>query len=492
MSLLAKQAGIISVADSMRLLVKTLIGFVLARLLTQADFGTYRQLYMIYILMSSIFMIGLPQSVFYFLPKADEEKKKHIITQTVDVFSILGIICALLLYLSRNQLANMFHNPLLNKALIIYAFYPFFMFLSQMYYTIMISMQQPRKAAIFVIFSLLCDISIILMAAFWTRELKWIISGMVLSVMLQWIYARFSLSKWLVRGRLINIEKDLFREQLKYSLPIGIAAIVGVVSSQIDKLVISHYFKPAVFAVFSVGAAELPFIGIITNSINSVILPAMSAKEDKEGVLALYKSAVRKNAQILLPICMFCLLFAVPLIRLLYSSKYLASVTFFRIYLLTMPLRIATYGIIFQVFNRTKYIFILAIITLLSSITLNYLFIKQLGIRGPAIATVVSVYINVLLTLILFHYRLRISIKEIFPFEAIVRIILSASVAGLVSWLVMGLSIHYYYHLALGGLVFCLCYFGIGSLFGAILPYDRALIWNFIRNYSNRIIHYQD
>jgi len=102
MSLLVKQAGIISAADFLRLFFKTVIGILLARILTQAEYGTYRQLYMIYMLMSALFMLGLPQSIFYFLPKSDVETKLKYIKQTVNLFMVLGLACSGILVLFRH------------------------------------------------------------------------------------------------------------------------------------------------------------------------------------------------------------------------------------------------------------------------------------------------------------------------------------------------------------------------------------------------------
>lgn len=476
MSLLVKQAGIISAADFLRLFVKTLIGVLLARILTQAEFGTYRQLFMIYTLISSIFMIGLPQSVYYFLPKSDDETKKKFLKQTVDIFTVLGLLGSLLILFSRQGIASMFHNQQLNKILVIYALYPFFMFLSMLYYSVMIGMQKPQKAATFVIFQVVCDFVLILGTAIITKNLMYITASMIFSVFIQWLYARISLKSLNPLNSKVKYDKELIIAQFKFALPIGIASIIGIISSQVDKLVISTYFTPELFAVFSVGAAELPFIGIITNSVNAVILPEMSKKTDSKSVTDLYRGAVRKNALILFPLFAFCFVFAPQIIQILYSAKYLNAVIFFRIYLLTMPLRIATYGLLFQVFNKTKYIFLISLITLISSTSLSLFLINIYGLKGPAISTTIVTYMTIILYLVLFKLKLSLKLTDIFPISALLRTALASILTAIVCYPIIKLHISYVWQFIAGLLCFLGLYYTLGNLFKAILPYDNNMV----------------
>jgi len=470
-----KQAGIISAADFLRLFVKTIIGIILARILTQAEYGTYRQLFMIYTLLAAIFMVGLPQSLFYFLPKSDEETRKKYIRQTVDIFTVLGLVSGILLLIFRHNLAALFNNQSLNKILIIYAVYPFFMFLSQLYYNIMIGLQEPKKAAGFIIFSLCFDFVLVLGTAFLTRNLSYVIASMVLSVLIQWIYARINLGKY-TKGNFLSYDKEQLKAQFRFAFPIGIAAIIGVISSQVDKLIISSHYSPELFAIFAVGATELPFIGIITNSVNAVILPEMSKSSDEKSISDLYRGTVRKNALILFPIFTFCFVFAPQIINILYSSRYTESVIYFRIYLFTMPLRIATYGLLFQVFNKTKYIFMISTFTLVLNTALSLILINIYGLKGPAISTVIVTYITVSIYLILMKTKLQLKLTGLFKMDALLRILSAAVVSGVLSSPIMLLQINTISKFLIGVVVYFALFIMLGSLFKAILPYDRDMV----------------
>ncbi len=486
MSNLVKQAGIISAADFLRLFVKTIIGILLARILTQAEYGTYRQLFMIYTLMAAIFMVGLPQSVYYFLPKSDGDTKNKIIRQTVDIFSVLGLVSAVLLLVSRHLIAGVFNNPDLSRILVIYAVYPFFMFLSQLYYSIMIGLQQPKKAAGFIIFSLCFDFILILGTAILTKDLFFITCSIVLSVLIQWLYARFNLRKY-TSGSWFDYDRELLKAQFRFALPIGIAAIIGVISAQVDKIIISSYFSPELFAVFAVGATELPFIGIITNSVNAVILPEMSRKDNVKAVSDLYKGAVRKNALILFPLFVFCFVFAAQIIELLYSAKYLESVLYFRIYLFTIPLRIATYGLLFQVFNKTKFIFIISTFTLIVNTALSLVLINLYGLKGPAISTVTVTYLTVAAYLILIKIKLRINLTDLFRLSALFRILSAAVLSGAICYPVLFLKVNPIIRFSGGLVIYGIVYYLLGRTFKAILPYDRDVVRSVIHDIINKV-----
>ena len=110
---LSKQAGLLSLADFTRFFIKTLIGIALARLLSPADLGSYRQLFLIYSTLSGILMLGFPQSMLYFLPKAGSSKEiKALVNRTVNVISILALLCAAIIFFSRNQIARSFNNQI--------------------------------------------------------------------------------------------------------------------------------------------------------------------------------------------------------------------------------------------------------------------------------------------------------------------------------------------------------------------------------------------
>jgi len=485
MSELSKQAGILSVTEFFRFFVKTIIGIALARLITPGELGSYRQLFLIYSTFSTLLLLGVPQSMLYFLPRAEsEQEQKRIISRTLNIVSLLALVFALAIMFLRGWIADKFNNPDLEKLLLFYAIYPLFMFITQLYSSIMLGLKAPLRAARFTIFAILTDFILILGVAFFTRNLALIVWAVILSALLQWLYARIKL--WSFHKLQVPWNFRGLQAQLSYCLPLGLSSIIGMLSIQLDKFMISGFFSPAQFAVFSVGAMELPLIGILSNSVNSILLPHLSSGNPAEmGVL--YSGAVRKNALIVFPVTMLFYLFAKPLMVFLYGAVYADAAIYFKIYLLALPLRIATYGILFQAFGKTRVIMLNSVFVLIANLMLNYLLIMKLGMRGAALATVIVTWISVLLYLIQMKSILKLKLRDYFPMWKIAKTLLATIITGLISIPV----IHYIhppiFSMIAGGTLFVVVFLLLGRWFGVILNYDLQLVGNLARDALNRI-----
>lgn len=471
------QAALITTAEFFRFFIKSLIGIVLARLLTPAELGSYRQLFLIYSTISALLMMGIPQSILYFLPRQNPEERKAYIGRLINISFGLSVIFALLLLILRDAIATWFNNPALSYLLVIYAVYPIFMFSSSLYNYFMLGLSKAKSAAKFTLFSVGCDAVLILGVAFWTKSLPYITIAVVASAFLQWLYTRFAL-----RGfpRLQKMPKGFLKSQFAYALPLGISSMIGMLSVQLDKLVISSYFDPAAFAVFSIGATELPFVSIFTNSVNSVLLPAMSSQADISDMAMRYKAAVRKNALIIFPLTALFFLFAEPIFYILYGSKYLSAVPYFKVYLLILPLRIATFGIIFMALGKTKQVMLNSILTLAANLVLNILLVRRIGMMGAALATVIVTWLSAGVYLLWMKTQLKLRLGDFFALWQVVKTAAAVLGAGLAAYLVLKLCPNIYVAYGAALIAFCLLYLLLGYQFKAIHPYDIELARSFV------------
>ena len=484
MNELPKQAGILSLTEFFRLAIKAIIGIALARLITPAELGSYRQLFLIYTTFSTLLLLGIPQSMLYFLPKAENiEKQRIIVTRSLNLISGLGLIFALCLFIFRKAISQAFNNPQLEELLIIYAIYPVFLFVTQFFSSVMMGLKQPLKVAKFTIFSVLSDLVLIVGAAIFAKKISIIVCAVIISAFLQWLYARISLAQY--KDKKLRFDFPSFKEQMNYALPLGLSSIIGIISIQIDKFMISGFFTPEKFAIFSLGATEFPIVGVLANSINSVLLPHLnSTNTQKMGEL--YSGAVRKNAILVFPLMALCYIFAKPIYTLIYGKLYVESAIYFKIYLLVLPLRIATYGILFQAFGKTKYIMYNSIFVFIANIILNYFMIIQFGMKGAAVATVIVTWISVIIYLFQIAKVLKLDLHAFFP---AVRIGKNA-ILTLLSAFLCALIIHFSKQsipiIITAGLVFVINYYIMGRKMGVILDYDVQLVKGFIGDFIGR------
>lgn len=477
MSDLSRQAGLLSLADFIRFFIKTVIGIALARLLSPSDLGSYRQLFLIYGTLSGIILLGFPQSMLCFLPKAaDENAIKRIISRTLFVTSGLALVCALLIWFGKDLIASSFNNPSLATLLPAYSIYPLFIFVTQMYSSVMLGLKQARKSAWFSIFSISADLVLVLGAALILKDMRYIVWAIVLSAFIQWLWAHLGLRK--LKIKLSADSFAGFRDQLAYTIPLGLSLLVGVLSVQLDKLMISGFFKPEEFAVFSLGAMELPLIGILINSVNSILLPNLCAK-DPDNFSALYRASVRKNAIIVFPLATVFFIFATEFIVFVYGGIYASAALYFRIYLLILPLRVATYGIVFQALGRTKLVMIDSIIMLFMNAFLNYILIRIYGMSGAAYATVVVSWLIVAVYLWQMRVYLKLKLLSLFPISSLITNLVAAIIPILLVVPVSRLMRNSFWRMILGGSLYAFGYLVIALLMKVIKPYDVLLAKEF-------------
>src|SRR5713226_2587257 len=116
MSPMSRPRGILGQAGPLMLgrLGATVLGFalplILTRLLPQAEFGTYKQVWLVVTTGFFMLQLGLSQSLYYFVPRKDGREQAWL-TQSFASVTILGTLCAIAIYAGRFAIARQFGNP---------------------------------------------------------------------------------------------------------------------------------------------------------------------------------------------------------------------------------------------------------------------------------------------------------------------------------------------------------------------------------------------
>jgi O-antigen/teichoic acid export membrane protein len=221
---------------------------------------------------------------------------------------------------------------------------------------------------------------------------------------------------------------------LRYGIPLALTGLAGLLGFQFDRLVVTQRFSPETFAIYAVGAVELPVAVIIQQSVNSVLLPALAAcwrDGDVPGLGRLWREAIRKTSLFVLPLFVIAYVLAGDLVRVAFGARYSGSVEIFRIYLLLIPLRVATYGLISMAIGRTTMNLVASLVLLGSNVVLALALVGPLGLKGPAIATVAATVLTVLYYLVRLRGILRLPIRRLFPWRTLGGNLAVAVAAGL-------------------------------------------------------------
>src|SRR5262245_1104010 len=86
------------------------IPIVLSRVLDQAEFGTYKQLFLIYATLFGIAQLGMAESLYYFIPRDAARAGRHV-ANAVATTAAAGVACLILLLAVSGAIAQWLTNP---------------------------------------------------------------------------------------------------------------------------------------------------------------------------------------------------------------------------------------------------------------------------------------------------------------------------------------------------------------------------------------------
>jgi O-antigen/teichoic acid export membrane protein len=444
----------------------------LTRLVPKAELGAYQQLGLIYGIVSPLLVAGIPAALLYFIPRSDDPADASARTgEAYVVLGALGIITSVVVAVGRGPLAEALGNPELSGALLLYAPYPFFAFVTGVMPTALVAVGRAGLAAVLnALGGVLIAIGV-LAAALIKADAPHMASGLVAGQVCIMLDATFAVQRTIgIAVHPAKLKRGALA-LLRYGLPLALTGLAGKFAFQFDRLVVSHNFTPALFAVYVVGAVELPITAIVQQAVNAVLVPALSrhyAAGDLAGLAALWRRAIRRTSLILFPFFVYFMLTSTATVRFLFGGSYAESADVFRVYLLLVPLRVATYGLITQAIGRTHINLTASFVLLAMNAVLVLTLIGPLGLVGAALGTVLATFGTSLYYLFRLRRILRMSIRALFPWRMLAINLALTVLAGVPAALVVLAGLDGVLQLALAALLF-------GPAYVALMMLTRRL-----------------
>lgn len=465
----------LSLAEGVLLIVNVASGMVFARALSVSDYGTYLQTFLAYNFAAPLLTMGLPSALYYFLPGA-KERQKGLVLENILLLFAAGTIFSLFLILGGTDLlAKRFSNPELSRTLRWLIPYPLFTFPVVLGAVLVIKEKVTLNAVYNATTGIILTLALITAAVTTSSYEAPIIVRIIMPILILPValYLTFKHlpGKW-QRPRLNSMLKIL-----KFAVPLGLASVFGTLTLQLANIIVSFLCTTEEFAVYAIGAKEIPLVSIITGSIAVVVMADMSKKckeGDLKSALELFRKASIMSASFLLPIMVFLMIYADSFIDVLYTSKYAESVFPFRIYLFYLPVRIVYYGAAFISLGKSKAVLYRSLISLVLTAIFCYLLTYWIGFTGAAIATVLVSYIWAI------PYNLITLSKEfgckpfyIIPFKKLGNILALSLIAGIISAVFLLLFDKSLIAISSGFILFGIIYISIAYYF---LPETREII----------------
>lgn len=319
---------------------------ILSRFFDKTDYGTYKQILYIYSTLTTLFLMGLPSAFSYFIPRLEKGEQKSFINTLNNILVVIGAIISILLFVFSDLIASILENPELATGLKIAAPFPLLTLPCIGVEGIYTALRKTKELAIYhvvtKIFTLSCIITPVLLFG---SNYKYAIYGWGIASFLIFLTAMYMKNKPYTKTEKIkapNMYKDIFA----YSTPLLGAFLGGSLISMADQFFISRYYGTSVFADYSNGCLNIPFVIMVTSSIKNVLLPLFSkanAEKNMEALLNTYNNAVNKSIVLLIPLITFCFVFSKEIMVFIYGEQYATSSIFFKCFIIREIIDILPY-----------------------------------------------------------------------------------------------------------------------------------------------------
>lgn len=428
---------------------------ILARLLSPDDYGCIGML-AIFIALSNTFVDGGFGSALIQKQKPTQEDYS-----TVFFFNIgLSIILYGVLYFTAPFIASYYKTPLLSSVLRVQGLVLIINAFCVIQSNKLKKELQFKKTSIISLAAAVVSVAVAIWMAYsgfgvWTLVYQQIIFSTVTLILL-WVW-----SKW--RPSLV-FSMESFKGLFSFGGFILLTSLVSTFCNNIQGLLIGRFFNPATMGHYT-QAKRLEDLAVSTvaTTVDQVSYPVLSkVNNNRDAMINATRKFSMVVAYVVFPLMILLILIAEPVITLLYSSKWAASIPYFQILCLagiTQCLQGITMNAIVAI-GKSKQSFIWTFIKRGVGVLVIVLGLVFFGLNGllfgMVFSTTFSYIVNALLVSKYVEYRFSRQLLDLVPMMGL------SVVAFIAAYLILAMvSYNLYVEMVIGIIIFGLLYLGL-------------------------------
>lgn len=453
------RAGPLMLGNTVQQLSILALLIALPRIFGRAEYGAYRQVWLIYNLLAPLLMLGIPSSLLYFIPRLEPERGHAFVRRTTVLLAAAGVILAAAISFASPYIGAVFNSPSLPELLRWFSLYVLLVFPCSHVVHALVARGAQGRAGLWLGSFAVVNLLIVATASFFARTPRAAVQATAFVAGMQLALGLWLLSRLHPRN---TASAPSLMEQLAYAVPLGASTLGLALGRQAGHAVVSIFSKPSDYAIYAVGAFEVPLLAVVTGSIITALLPLFSQLHHEgrlSEVLSIWHDSIRKLSLVVFPLFWLLMALSGPLVITLFSQRYRASTTIFRIFLLLLPFRTTIYSAILAAAGLTRILALGTACFVASAALLGLPLIKVLGIAGPAVALVLSMYLLGLFYLLQVAKLMQVSVARVFPWGYLNMIFLASAAPAIPAFAATFLPIPAPAAVVLGGLIYCpLCF----------------------------------
>lgn len=440
---LTAQAFWLLVAKTLAFVVAFALPVLLTRTLSRTEYGLFKQLFLITTTAVALLPLGFGMSAYYYLPRDSDGRRRAQVVLNILLFNLLmGAVACLVLIFWPGVIAQIFQDPGMTSYASLLGIVILLWLFSSFLETVAVANQELRLATVVIVGGQLTRTVLLLAAAIAFDSVQALvyaalIHGVLQSAALLWYVASRFPGFWRA------FDWSLTRKQVAYALPFGMAGLLYTIQTDLHNYFVSHRFSAETFAVYSIGVAQLPFIGILRESVSSIILPRISYLQERghtREIIALMANSIRKLAVVLLPVYAFLMVTGREFLTFMFTSAYAESWPIFAINLTLLPLSLLDVDAVSRAYESHRFFLVrLQIATSIVNVFALWFCISRFGLVG-AIGVVVAM--NVIGRVVMafrFSRVLGAKPRDMKLFTDVGKVAIASVVAGVLCFLVRSL-----------------------------------------------------
>jgi O-antigen/teichoic acid export membrane protein len=478
----------LSAARLVALVLSFLLPFVLARKLSTAEFGLYKQAFQI--LQTALTLLGLQisGSLYYFIPR-HPDKKPQVALNAVLFYAVVGAAVTIWFALHPAWVTQVFKGdglvpviPLLGVTILLWL-------IASAFESVMIADHDVRRASVIAVLLQLAKTTLLVFAAAWQGDIRTMVTAALLfglvhcGVFFVYLYRRFGRFWW-------PVDVALLRAQLANALPFGLGAFALGWQYDLHNYFVMHYFDAAGYGIYSTGCFQLVLLLVLLDATETILLPEVARLEkagDYRQIVATWLGAVRTLAFCFIPACALMFVLRREMIVGLYTSKFEAAVPIFAVTLLNTLLLMNLTSAVLRAFEDLKFYRVKLYLCLMPlTWLLLYAGMKFAGLPGVMLAVVTVRTLDVTLTTRTLARRLGMTRSDWHYATPLLRMVLAAAGAALLAYLTQPLlaGLPPLAAFLVGSVIFGLAYLPLAFACGAVSNKEKELLRGLLRKFE--------
>ncbi len=371
--------------------IRILLPIFLVRILTKAEIGAYNQFFLIELLIQAILQLGVNQSLYFFIPR-DLKNAGGYFLNCILLNLVLFMAGYTVIGLFRTDLAGALGLPVLERFFWHLFAYSILMLLNISTQIFMTVREHFTAAAVYDVSRQVLASIATLVAAYLTRDLEIIIIALVASRLVSLVggllYVQLIQKGFRSERYFFNIWK-----QVRYGVILGLAGSIGAVMLKMHEVVVSKFYDIETYAVYAQGLKQIPIIMFFAQSLAPVALvrfARLEKEKDWQGIQDTWNEVLGSMYGVGIPVTLAFIVFAKPLIVLMYTDQYIDAVSIFQLSSLAMTFHLLNPTLILRALDRNDVTLKVNLCLLVIVPVALYVGMKTFGLNGIAAARAIT------------------------------------------------------------------------------------------------------